>query len=224
MQSKYRLIDTGKVQKRFRQAAKKLAKEVLVKLRKYLVNIIALMLFSCIVVIAINYFSAGWQSRLIVALKKVGVPEWLVPADPKGFTYTVEVGKAGFGYMTLFQRAGKNVNEIIHYDSTKLPHVLVGHRWRYTGNDATDALKAFIKQHPNCFSIKERPGGGLQVEPLDLQGDFLYGSDGRIIAFACECRPNLEQVKLQFLRDQGFLVQTEPNKANSADAKSRAAD
>jgi len=213
-----------RIQKWPREAAKKIAKAVIVKLREYMVKLIAFLLLSSFVIIVINYIPTEWQSRLVVTLKEVGVPEWLVPADPEGFTYSVEIGDAGFGYVTsLFQGAGTDVSEIINYDSTKMPHVLVGHRWRYVGKETTDALKAFIKHHPNCFSVKDRPGGGLEVEPLDIQGDFLYGSDRRIIAFACECRAKLEEVRLQFLRDQGFS-QTDPNKANRTNVKSRAAD
>lgn len=89
-----------RIQKWRREAAKQIAKAVLVKLREYMVKLIALLLLSGLIIIAINYIPTEWQSRLVVTLKKVGVPGWLVPADPKGFTYSVEIGDAGFGYVT----------------------------------------------------------------------------------------------------------------------------
>jgi hypothetical protein len=193
----------GQVRKLRREGIKKLIKDVLNKCREYLITMAAFLLVSGVTVWAAAYLPTPWQSRLLTVLREARFPEKLLPPDPEALTITVDIGNQGFGYVTLFKEAEQQPGEPIHYDTVKMPHVLVCHRWVYTGRNRFDALKAFIMQHPDCFALENRGGGGLKIEPKEIAGDYIRGSDGRIVAFTCECRPNLKEVEAKFLRDQG---------------------
>jgi hypothetical protein len=117
----------------------------------------------------------------------------------------------GFGYATSLFEAALNVpGKPVHYESGKVPHILLCHAWTESGTDSYEILRAFIKQHPNCFTAQDRPTGGMNVRPNGAEGQYLCSPSGEVLALACECRGRIDEVRDRFLRDQGLHERGQP--------------
>ena len=184
---------------------KQVVQVFLMKALGVLGKVCGLALAAAVIAVITAYLPLPAQSKLIAILRELHVPSVLLPSDPQAIAHSIATNKQGFGYATLiFVRARELPDLTVHYDVRAMPEILVCHPWSHSARTRYDVLIAFLEQHPKCFVVTQRQGGGIEIEPNMTEGDQIRKQDGKVVAFACECRRTLSQVRAGFFQDRGL--------------------
>jgi hypothetical protein len=179
--------------------ARKIVTHIAEKLGAFTVKMVAFLALAGIASLITAHLPTTWQSRVVVALSTLGVPDKLLPSDPQGKFAAITLGPANFGYANLlFANAEQESAAVLQFDRQALSNVVICHPWKGAGATNLELLQSFVRNHPACFDSITRNGGGIELRAksgASAKGDFVLSVDGKVRAFACECRGLLDQVQ-----------------------------
>lgn len=180
---------------------RKVVSEVAKKIRLVVLTFIALVVLALLVRLLLPFLPDSWQSPIIKVLVTLKVPAALLPDDPERYSAHLGLGPKGFAYATsVFTNAISEGTPPVLIDTPTLSTVVVCHEWQGRGPTNVKILETFVHQHPACFKLTGRAGGGFAVEALTggaNNGDVVIGVNGTVLGFACECRDRLQLIQAE---------------------------